>query len=138
MQIEQIRKYFYDDRTLSGVYVNGSFECFFLEDTDRKLEAGGVKIQGKTAIPRGKYQIVIDWSERFKCLSLHVLDVPQFIGIRIHAGNRPEDTNGCPITGKEVDLKTNNLLYSVAALKDLSLKIYNAILNGEEIWIEIT
>ena len=92
MNIELIRKEKYGDRTIGSIYVDGSFECFSLEDADRELENGGVKIPGKTAIPRGKYRVIIDWSDRFKCLMLHVLDVPQFTGIRIHAGNRPEDT----------------------------------------------
>ena len=137
MNIELIRKEKYDDRTIGSLYINGSFELFILEDTDRELEKGGIKIPGKTAVPKGRYQVIIDWSDRFKCLMLHILDVPQFTGIRIHAGNRPEDTEGCPITGKEIDRQTKTLLHSVDALRDLTLKIFNNICCGEEIWLEI-
>ncbi len=137
MNLELIRKEKYDDRTIGSIYVNGSFECFSLEDKDRELEKDGQKIPKQTAIPKGKYRIIIDWSDRFKCLMLHVLDVPQFTGIRIHAGNRPEDTEGCPVTGKEIDYQTKNLLHSVDALRDLTIKIFNDICCGEEVWMEI-
>ena len=63
------------------------------------IEDGSVKLPGKMAIPGGRYRLVIDWSNRFGRMMPHVLDVPQFTGIRIHSGNRREDTEGCPITG---------------------------------------
>ena len=138
MNLELIRKEKYDDRTIGSLYLNNSFECFSLEDCDRELEKGATKIEGKTAIPRGKYQIVIDWSDRFKCLMTHILNVPQFTGIRIHAGNRPEDTEGCLIAGKKIDFKTKTLIHSIDALRDLTIKIYLSLLSGEDIWIEIT
>ena len=75
------------DGTFGRLYINGLFECHTLEDVDRLLEKGGTKIPGETAIPRGEYKVIIDWSNRFKKEMMHVLDVPQFAGIRIHAGN---------------------------------------------------
>ena len=142
MNLELYRREPYTDRFIDSIYVTGVFECFGLEDTDRHLETGGIKIPGKTAIPRGKYQIIIDWSDRFKCLMLHVLDVPQFDGIRIHAGNTPENTDGCILVGKNVTYDLTGglnpvLAQSVMALKDLTLKIYDALLSGEKIWLEI-
>lgn len=86
--------------THGRLYVNGLFECFTLEDVDRFLESGGAKVKAQTAIPRGTYPITIDWSARFQKKMIHILNVPQFEGIRIHAGNTSADTEGCILLGK--------------------------------------
>ena len=124
--------------TEGGLYIDGHWECFTLEDKDRHLETGGVKIPKETAIPRGKYKVVIDWSDRFKCLMLHVLGVPQFDGIRVHTGFSVDSTEGCIIVGQERDVnKPGTILKSVAALKILTIELLNAMLNGEDVWISI-
>jgi hypothetical protein len=138
MNIESIRKEKYDDRTIGSLYVNGSFECFTLEDKDRGLENGGVKIPAQTAIPRGKYQVIIDWSDRHRCLMLHILDVPHFTGIRFDIANDPSEIKGCIAVGKEINWQSKRTVHSADALRDLSIKILNALLNGEQIWLEIT
>ncbi len=76
--------------------------CQTLEDPDRQLEAQPEqKIAGATAIPRGIYQVRLDWSTRFKKVLPHLIDVPSFEGILIHSGNTPADTAGCILVGKE-------------------------------------
>ena len=42
MELKLIRKEFTDRSTIGELYVNGKFECFTLEDKDRKLESGSV------------------------------------------------------------------------------------------------
>ena len=69
------------------MYIDGVFECYTLEDADRRLEAGGTKVQNKTAIPRGIYEVKWTHSNRFNKDMPILLDVPQFTGVRIHAGN---------------------------------------------------
>ena len=94
-----------DKRTISPFEYSG-VTIFTLEDTDRNLKqdmplAGikEIKVPGKTAIPYGRYEVGISYSNRFKKLMPIVFDVPGFSGIRIHAGNTEAQTDGCPLVG---------------------------------------
>ena len=95
MLIEVKRFEFKDTHTVGKLYINNSYECFTLEDAVRN----GTKVLGKTAIPIGTYKLIIDASTRFKQDMPHILDVPNFTGVRIHAGNTSADTDGCRLLG---------------------------------------
>ena len=95
MLIEVKRFEFKDKHTVGKMYVNGVYECFTLEDAVRN----GTKVLGKTAIPIGTYKLIIDASTRFKQDMPHILDVPDFTGVRIHSGNTSADTDGCILLG---------------------------------------
>ena len=109
MNIILSRDIFQDERTLGTLIIpEASFSCFVLEDTDRNLyqqtpvaDIVRAKVFGQTAIPYGRYEVAITWSNRFKCLMPEILSVPGFSGIRIHSGNRENETLGCPLTGFE-------------------------------------
>ena len=146
MLLEVNRKEFYEDRTIGGLYINGHWGYFVLEDVDRQrvahdgstlIWASYLKIPKETAIPRGKYKLTISWSNRFRRLMPHILDVPDFTGIRIHIGNYPGDTEGCPIIGKERDVKTNNLLRSKEAFDEFFAQLESWLIK-EDVWIEIS
>lgn len=81
--------------TIGELYVDGVFECYTLEDIERE-----VKIKSETAIPKGKYKVVITMSNRFKRRLPLLLNVPNFEGIRIHTGNTNHDTEGCILVGQ--------------------------------------
>ena len=92
--------------TLSKLYVDDVFECYVLEDTDRGLtnamplaKIEKVKVKGRTAIPAGRYEVLITMSNRFKKLMPLLLRVPGFGGIRIHAGVNHLHTEGCLLPG---------------------------------------
>lgn len=79
-------------------------EFYTLEDTIREVPGQSVaqwKIKGATAIPAGRYQIILSLSYRFKKTLPELLSVPGFSGIRIHAGNTTADTSGCILLGLE-------------------------------------
>lgn len=136
MKLTLDRNEFFDDRTIGGFYIDDVWAYFCLEDTDRKLEVGGVKIPKQTAIPRGKYKVTISQSTRFKRFMPHILDVPQFTGIRIHAGNTPADTEGCPLIGMEYDVNTHNVLKSLIAFNDFFSRLEKGLLEGD-VWLKI-
>jgi hypothetical protein len=100
MELKLIRETFTDKSTIGSLFVNGIFFCYTLEDKDRKLESGGVKEYAKTAIPRGKYKVINSFSNRFKKYMPELVNVPQFAGIRIHAGNTADHSEGCILVGE--------------------------------------
>lgn len=94
------RNVFDDEFTLGELLRDGKHFAFTCEDTDRELEKGGVKVPGKSAIPRGKYRLTATMSNRFKKILPLVEGVPGFSGVRIHGGNTSKDTEGCPLIGE--------------------------------------
>jgi hypothetical protein len=95
MQITVKRLYKTDTSTIGELLIDGVFECFTLEDIERP-----VKIKAETAIPKGTYKVIINQSNRFKRLMPLLLNVPNFEGVRIHAGNTNHDTEGCILVGQ--------------------------------------
>ena len=127
--------------TIGEIKVNGEHECWSLEDRDRgltqntdKLQISAIKVHGKTAIPTGRYQVVITFSNRFKKPLPLLLNVPGFEGIRIHPGNTEADSSGCILTGTSYD--TDRVNNSRVAFYDLFEKIETAA-KTEKIYITI-
>lgn len=92
--------------TIGELYANGVKFCNTLEDVDRGLhqwmttqEIAKIKVAGVTAIPRGYYHCRTTWSPRFGKYMIEILNVPGFSGVRMHAGNDADDTEGCPLLG---------------------------------------
>lgn len=135
MELKLERVIFYPMSTIGQLFVNDAYECDILED---KVRPDGIKVKGQTAIPYGKYRIVIDYSNRFKKMMLHLLDVENFEGIRIHAGNTHLDTEGCLITGK-ADTSIGTIIGGTSrpALERLFQRIERSLQRGEEVWIDI-
>lgn len=113
-----------------------SYFCDTLEPTWRDYKHGAQKIMGISAIPEGRYAVVITWSPRMKQWLPLLLGVPMFSGIRIHAGNTAADTAGCILVGE--NLKKGMVLNSRIWLKRLKEKIVEAKARGEGVWITIT
>lgn len=93
-----VQRFIYSEHsTIGEMTIPGAdFKCHTLED---KVRPDGVKVAHETAIPEGRFPLVIDYSYRFKRYMFHILNVPMFEGIRIHCGNTDADTDGCLLVG---------------------------------------
>jgi len=127
--------------TISHLLLDDKHECFVIEDTDRGLNQDMTldeiikrKIHGKTAIPEGRYQIKITFSNRFKKPLPEFLNVPGYEGIRIHVGNYPRDTEGCLLPG--LTPSKDCVLNSKPAFDALFKKL-SSVPKSQEIWITI-
>ena len=97
-----------DGYTIGRMSLNNEYFCDTLEDTDRGLkdtmqvnEILAKKVKAQTAIPTGKYDVILTFSPRFKRVLPLLLSVKGYEGIRIHAGNTAEkDTEGCLLVGE--------------------------------------
>jgi hypothetical protein len=129
MNLRVQRNTFTDASTIGELSIDGQFECFTLEDNVRP-----VKIHGETAIPAGKYEVTITFSERFQRQLPLLMNVKNFEGIRIHPGNTAANTEGCILVGttKTADFIGN----SRAAFNALFPKI-EAALKQEKVFIEV-
>ena len=128
MELKVVRKYKKSDYTIGKLYVDGEYFCDTVEDTDRGLSQNmknstieAKKIYGKTAIPTGRYSVVLSYSNKFKKTLPLLKDVLGFSGVRIHSGNTAEDSLGCIIVG-ENKIK-GGVINSRATMKRLMAKL---------------
>ena len=92
---------------------------------------------GRTAIPEGRYPLFVTRSEKFGGAWLPLLlRVPDFDGIRIHAGNTAEDTEGCILVGHASPKYRGRLFDSRLWLQRL-LKRLAERPEGEMVWITV-
>lgn len=133
-RLEVIRHTFTNKSTIGDLFINGKFVCNTLEDCDRHLEEGGKKIYGETAIPCGEYRIKWTYSPKYGRRMPELLNVPQYQGVRIHSGNKPEDTEGCILCGTKTDTKADWITNSRNAIN----LVYSLIDSDENLTIKIT
>lgn len=113
--------------TIGELLYNGIHQCWTLEDIERTE-----KVYGKTAIPKGTYEVVISYSNNFKRQLPLLLNVPNFSGVRIHSGNTAQDTEGCILVGNKKG--TDRVSESRAAFNALFAKMKS---EKSKIFIEI-
>lgn len=140
MKLKMIRKYIGENHTEGRIYIDEVFECFTVEDKDRKLEEHGcsTKVQNKTCIPRGEYELIIRFSNHFQKHLIAVTGVPCFEGILIHSGNSSKDTEGCIIVGSINNRDDDDFVgASRIAYDRLHKKVKSALSMGEKVFLEI-
>lgn len=133
-----------EEYTIGKLYVNGVYECDTLEDKVRDLTKEK-KVYGKTAIPSGQYNITLGvQSPRFSTKTAYqfcagylprLLNVPNFDGVLIHIGNKPQDSEGCVLVGQN-KIK-GQVINSTNTFRKLYTKLEVAWVAGEEIFITI-
>ncbi len=122
--------------TIGRLAINGTYFCDTLEPTWRDIGVGrpGRKVMGRTAIPEGRYPLVVTFSPRFKRWLPLLLNVPQFSGIRIHSGNTADDTEGCILPGLNTSRGrvTDSYLWERRLVAELGRRP-----EGEPVWITV-
>ena len=123
--------------TPGRMYVNGLHFGFTCEDEDRRLETVGIKekIHGRTGIQRGTYPLEVTFSQRFQRELPYVAGVLGFEGIRIHGGNRAEDSLGCILLGQ---VRTATGIAQCAATVNRLIAMIKAAEDKRELcWLEV-
>jgi len=137
MELKLIRFAKKRDYTIGHLLVDGHPLCDTLEPTWRDVGWGrpGRKVKGHTAIPEGRYAVVISYSPHLQAWLPLLLHVPLFEGIRIHAGNTAADTQGCILVG--LNLKPGMVIDSRLWLRRLIRLMMEARDRDEGIHITI-
>ncbi len=107
MNLTLKRRYFASTYTIGSIYINGKYFCDTVEDKNRDLnkdgdlnDPGEGKVYAKTAIPFGKYTVIVNRSPKFKRELPRLLNVKHFEGILIHRGSTANSSAGCIIVGE--------------------------------------
>ena len=110
MNLKLFRKWKKKTYTMGEFSIEGERFCESLEPPVRNLidynhdgdfdDPGEGKVYGETAIPCGRYQLIVTWSSKFGKRLPELLHVPGFKNIRIHAGTNAKHTEGCILVGE--------------------------------------
>ena len=141
MKIKVKRRYFGEQYVIGTMFIDDVRFCDTLEDKNRdenrngKFDKGEKKEHGETCIPLGTYDVILDYSPRFRRKLPRLLNVPSFDGVLIHRGNTKDDTAGCILVGEnKVKGKViNSTPYEIELVK----RCTEATNKGETITIEI-
>jgi len=147
MKLQVIRLSDNGESTIGALYINGTFECWTLED-EKRTE----KVRGETRIPNGVYSVGLRTEggtyNRYATKRadignergmLHIQDVPNFEYILIHIGNTDDDTAGCLLVGDTVNNNQTGdgfIGISTDAYKHLYPQVADALEKGEDVTIE--
>ena len=142
MEIKLIRKYYQAKYTIGRLYVNNRFFSDCLEPPSQHLTERcsmdtiqNAKNKGYRAIPTGRYRILITRSRRFGRWLPLLMNVKGFEGIRIHAGNKPEDTRGCILPG--FNRHKGYVLDSTRCVLTLVKMMTEAMEKGEKVFVTV-
>lgn len=101
------RRFIKETYTIGKLSVDDVVFCDTLEDKVRDYnadgdltDAGEQKIPGETAIPYGRYRVIVNYSPKFKRKLPRLREVPSFEGILIHGGVHAGHTSGCILVGE--------------------------------------
>lgn len=150
MEIKVDRKWKKEKYTIGRLYINGEFICNTIEDTDRGLtqsmseeEIKSKKIYGQTAIPSGRYKILMNvvspkFSQKEFYMNVCKGKVPRlegikgFSGVLIHSAATADNVEGC------IGVGFNTEIGRLTSIKEAFEKVYSKLSSSkEDIWITI-
>lgn len=146
MEILQKRVKRGKNSTLSILYVDAIKRGYVVEDKDRDLHSTmtleaikATKVHSQTAIPIGRYQLIMRYSVSKKMWVAWFQNVPGFTYIYMHPGNWIKDTLGCVLPGLSWGFEGGE--YCVRNSRKLFVPLLNeiqaAINRGEEVWYTV-
>lgn len=139
MKLELKRIFNCPNYCIGHLYIDGAYFCDTLEDTDRMLDDDmteqqilKIKVKDKTAIPTGKYDIIMNqvsprFSKKPYYMNICKGRVPRlglvkgFSGVLIHVGNTDKDSSGCILVG--YNKIKGQLINSKTAFENLYYKL---------------
>lgn len=139
MELTLERKIHNENSTEGNLYINGKWFANTIEDVVRAKPGEwnkSLKVYAKTAIPYGKYPVLVTWSNRFNRMLTGVFNVPDFEGIRIHNGTSEISSAGCIIISYKDDDKNHKLINDKQAMNDL-VNIVTEAQQHEKVWLNI-
>lgn len=122
--------------TIGRMSIDGRYFCDTLEPQWRNYELGAKKVPGKSAVPEGRYRVLVTWSPRFSRWLPLLVGVPRFEGVRIHSGNTQADTQGCILVGRNTEV--GRVCQSRMWMNTLMAWIRHAERQDEQLWITIS
>lgn len=135
MELTLNRIYKGETYTIGHLYANKQYICDTIEDKVRILNTEDDKVYKQTAIPKGRYKVILTYSPHFHKILPELLNVPFFKNIRIHSGNDENDSAGCIIVGEnKIKGKVINSKQTLNKLMQILKPINNS---GEEIYINV-
>lgn len=149
MELRLIRVMFTERLTSGRLFIDGRFFGYAVEDVVRERDVDGdgdidardveeFKIPKETAIPAGRYRIILENSPNFGPSTMTVTDVPGYKYIRIHPGNTELDTEGCILVGYQKN-PDGTLVGGTSgpAVKAMVQRVQYALALGDPIWLVI-
>ncbi len=121
-----------------NIYLNETLE-------DKVRSASDPFILKETAIPYGRYRLIISFSNRFKKQMIQIINVRgsnilyhgvsvDACGLRLHGGNTEEDTLGCVLCGKT---RTLEGIKDCKIVVDNLIKLVKSADKKEEVYLNI-
>ena len=153
MEIVVERRWKKENYTIGRLSIDGDLLCNTLEDVDRGLDDSmqewmikNKKIPTRTAVPTGRYEVLMDVvSPRFSQKQFYkdvckgklprLKDVKGFDGVLFHCGNDETHTEGCLLVGKNTQVgKVTNSQETFKKMYALMKKAHD---KGEKIYLTI-
>lgn len=157
MKLTVERKWKKADYTIGRLYIDGEYVCNTLEPVDRGLantakpgdtdseqwhqadkntkEVKALYTAGTTAIPTGHYRICLSMSQKFHGMRMFLRDVPGFLGVMIHEGNYPKNTQGCILVGE--NSKQGAVMMSRNYEQLIRVRVKNALDKGDIVILRV-
>jgi hypothetical protein len=127
-----IYRFLETDRSIIGnLHVDGVPLCVDLEPSRLKPTHAG-----HPCIPCGIFKVKLTMSPHLGYVTPELVDVPGRTAIRIHKGNKPEDSLGCTLTGMSHGPAADWISNSKEAFDKLMELCRAAEARGEEITAE--